>query len=565
MLAVFLGWCVSLFRSRRLPGWRTPLTIPWLAFMVASFVSALIASADRSNALHAVGRLGLAFGVYLATVAGVSSVTRFRGVLVMASLGGAGASLLLVLDYARVVPVLRVLEAFRMGPAVVGAQVRASGPFQYPTIASMYLEIVFALILGLLLVIVDAGKHRAAAVVVALLVLMAEAVALTFTRAGLITVLASLVIVGGLRYRRAGLDRGMAAVALVAVGVALLFVTSRSVEAMRLRLTTEGQEAWYRATIDAPLHLTMQAGSTISVPVKVTNAGRMAWTSDGDPRFRFSYHWLLADEDQVVSWEAPRTSFKTTVPPGVTVLLDVRLEAPEQPGSYRVLWDVEQERRLWFSTEPGASLFATGATVRGPATAEAADRARPATPRAGGSLGPQARRPLPKAAVRPGRLVLWRAAMRMFLARPVVGVGPDNFRLRYGSYAGLAGADARAHSNNMYLEVLAGGGLLGMAGFLWLFWRSLVGFISAAFLARDPQMAALGASVAAAGAAIAVHGLVDSFLSFTAIYILSAITLGLAVACGGLSPTCQVSSAPPSNGRLLAGPIGSAASNANCV
>jgi hypothetical protein len=38
--------------------------------------------------------------------------------------------------------------------------------------------------------------------------------------------------------------------------------------------------------------------------------------------------------------------------------------------------------------------------------------------------------------------------------------------------------------------------------------------------------------VAAAGAAVALHGLVDSFLSFTATYILIAITLGLAVSMG---------------------------------
>ena len=49
-----------------------------------------------------------------------------------------------------------------------------------------------------------------------------------------------------------------------------------------------------------------------------------------------------------------------------------------------------------------------------------------------------------------------------------LGVGPDNFRLLYGAYAGLPGADARTHSNNMYLEMLAGGGLRGGAAFGWL-------------------------------------------------------------------------------------------------
>jgi hypothetical protein len=51
----------------------------------------------------------------------------------------------------------------------------------------------------------------------------------------------------------------------------------------------------------------------------------------------------------------------------------------------------------------------------------------------------------------------------------------------------------------------------------------------------DLRMATVAAAVCAAAAAIALHGLVDSFLSFTATYTLIAITLGLAVACGDLN------------------------------
>ena len=80
--------------------------------------------------------------------------------------------------------------------------------------------------------------------------------------------------------------------------------------------------------------------------------------------------------------------------------------------------------------------------------------------------------PPPRPTVRPGRFVLWRAAATMFAAHPLLGVGPDNFRLAYGAYAGLPGADARMHSNNMYLEMLAGGGLVVGAAFLWLVWRA---------------------------------------------------------------------------------------------
>jgi O-antigen ligase len=128
-------------------------------------------------------------------------------------------------------------------------------------------------------------------------------------------------------------------------------------------------------------------------------------------------------------------------------------------------------------------------------------------------------------AVRPGRLTLWGAAVRMFRARPLFGVGPDNYRLLYGRYSTLRVADPRVHSNNMYLEVLAGMGVVGSVALLWL------GVSSARAAFRAARSSAIGLGVAAACAAIAVHGLVDSFLAFTGTYILFGLTLGLASAC----------------------------------
>ena len=118
----------------------------------------------------------------------------------------------------------------------------------------------------------------------------------------------------------------------------------------------------------------------------------------------------------------------------------------------------------------------------------------------------------------------------MFAAHPLAGVGPDNFRLVYGKYAGLTGTDERTHSNNMYLEMLAGGGLLVAAPFAWRLWRSAACAIGIARRAgRTCGAVALG--LAAAVLAIAVHASVDSFLSFAPTYVLFSLTLGCAVAC----------------------------------
>src|SRR5262249_27876720 len=137
-------------------------------------------------------------------------------------------------------------------------------------------------------------------------------------------------------------------------------------------------------------------------------------------------------------------------------------------------------------------------------------------------------------AVRPGRMVLWRTAAQMIAAHPLFGVGPDNFRLEYGSYASIERADTRTHSNNMYLEVVAGGGLAAFVAFAWflrdaarLLRRAFRGSVFGHASGSDP----IPGAMAAARLAIALHGAVDSFLSFAPTYILFALTIGFAAAC----------------------------------
>src|SRR5262245_32732385 len=75
LLAVFGAWLLSNLWARVLPRWRTALTWPWMAFLAAMLVAALT-GIDRLNGLHMAGRFALAFGVYLVTVNGVSTLAR---------------------------------------------------------------------------------------------------------------------------------------------------------------------------------------------------------------------------------------------------------------------------------------------------------------------------------------------------------------------------------------------------------------------------------------------------------------------------------------------------------
>ena len=107
------------------------------------------------------------------------------------------------------------------------------------------------------------------------------------------------------------------------------------------------------------------------------------------------------------------------------------------------------------------------------------------------------------------RSSLWQAAAKMFAEHPL-GVGPDNYRLEYGKYLGASHWDTRIYSNNLYLEILTGSGILGVAAFglvmLSVRWR------------LEPACLSI--------AVFFVHGLVDVFLMATPIYFAFWILMG---------------------------------------
>lgn len=477
---------------------------PWM-LAVAALCAALAAPSDTGNALRMVARLTIVAAVAMATTVTAVQPHR-RRLLWMVLLSGVIVALLVIADFTGGADAEAWFAPFRTAMAVVGSQRRASGPFQYPTIASMYLEIAFAVGCGVLL----SAPSRAARILVgAALLVIFEAIVFTFTRAGLITAMLALAVTGIGRWRRRGPDEALATLAVVGIVALVQVGTSRSAEMLMLRLTSEGQGRWFAAVFDVPDSVAVDTRRLTEVPITITNTGRATWDSDAAEPVLLSYHWVAADSDLVVAWEGERTAFDRPVAPGETIEMHAVVGGPGRPGTFRLMWDIEQQKRLWFSTEPEADLTFSAGTVVGPETTM------------GHRLGPHR---IPRAEVRPGRLKLWSAAWRMVAAHPLLGVGPDNYRLQYGRYSTIVPADPRVHSNNTYIEVTAGMGVVGLAALLWLLWSSGRHARIAWRLSDE------GAGVAAACAAIAVHGLVDSFLSFTGTYLLMAVTLGLAAA-----------------------------------
>src|SRR5262245_51462754 len=96
LAAAAAAWLVALWRERRLPHWKTPLTVPWLALIAAMACAALAAPSDRLNALHMVGRIAAAFGVYVLTVNGVTTRARLVACVELILVGAIGASILAI-------------------------------------------------------------------------------------------------------------------------------------------------------------------------------------------------------------------------------------------------------------------------------------------------------------------------------------------------------------------------------------------------------------------------------------------------------------------------------------
>jgi hypothetical protein len=480
--------------------WRTPITIPVLVLFACALISSVAAPEFRGNALRFVGRFGAAILVF--TIVANAASERLARQLVAMLLGAAAVvGAIAVLELAQVPFVLDALKLFRPGFHVVGGQLRATSTLFYPTITSMYLEVVFAL--GLIWI----ASSRLA---FAALVLAGAGIIATFTRAGLVTMTISLLTYGGIAYlkRRQWGHEHTKLAALAAVLIALVML-SRSPQMLVSRMSNELSQDWYGATYDVPATVTLRPDSFNDIPVTLSNRGWLTWESDRVPSFALSYHWLLIDTEEVVIYDGLRTPFPQPVDPGAKIQVQARVRAPGYPGTYLLVWDVVQEHRTWLSLEgvfPGRTI----AKVEGDAvTAPLPTRGR-----------------MPTENMRMPRAVLWSTAIDVVRDHPVLGIGPDNFRLLYGSRLGLGAWDTRVHTNNTYLEILVGLGLVGLVPLVWLLFAGVRSTVAVVSRSTGDAVPLIGATTAAC-LAIAAHGVVDSFLTFTSTYVVFAIAAGL--------------------------------------
>jgi O-antigen ligase len=108
------------------------------------------------------------------------------------------------------------------------------------------------------------------------------------------------------------------------------------------------------------------------------------------------------------------------------------------------------------------------------------------------------------------RIAHWVAALRMWEMQPWLGVGPGNYAVVYASVALPRWDDPLGHAHNIYLNVLAETGIVGLLafGFMWL---ALGGWVvRQALRPRDPFAHALAVGVAGVLAHLAAHSVFDN-------------------------------------------------------
>jgi len=411
------------------------------------------------------------------------------------------------------------LMLFKTQPSWDGNFLRASGTFQYANIASMYWEatLPFAIVLPVYWRQRRSGIRWSLGAGIICGILLIEAIFLAASRAGIL--IAILIPVMILSISRASLRRLRAtAGAILASILVLLTVHALSDPLIAFRLTARSASSWYRATYrDFPPEFLLKSGEWARIQLTVANSGRVKWHALGRQSVRVSYHWLDQSGQDILIWNGARSQLPSDVEPGGVQELVAWILPPAAPGRYKIQWDMVQEDVAWFSSL-GSPVAEADVEVLPPNNKQALPE--PPSPVAPPPTAP------------PDRMQLWRAAISMWLQKPLLGVGPDNYRHQYGVYLEKPTFDDRIHANNLYLETLATTGAAGVLSFVAVLAAIAISLRRAWGRATDDAVKLLLLGLAVALAAYCLHGLVDYFFEFTPTYGLFWLLAGIAVASG---------------------------------
>jgi hypothetical protein len=509
-LVLYLALGLWALGPHRPPAW-TPVHRAALLFAAAFLVSAAVALEHRADAVKFALRQAGGVALFFAA-ADIAAAVRPASILAGCYAAGSVVSALCAIAEVAWRPAAEALLRFKTHPSLVDGVVRASGTLQYANLAAMCWGMALPVTVAL-----GASRPgiRFRVLAAAAALVLAQALVLSASRAGLVTALVVLAAMALAPSRRVDGLRGLALVSLAGLaGLAGLgFLTGG---ALSLRLREREDRPWFAAEFRPEGPRSLAAGAVATVPLRVRNVGRVRWAASGEHPMAVGYQWLT-QPDGAVRQAAP---LPRDLEPGESVTLDAGIVAPRTAGRHRLRWLLTGGGVAWVGPSVGASgdldVEVGGTGVEQPA---------PEVPAAALPMQQQPTRP-----------ALWRAGLELFLERPFFGVGPDNFRRLYSRKLGPRALDERVHANSLYVEVLATLGLCGAAS-LTVLGGALARTGAQALTSPDSQGRLIAAGALGGLLAFLVHGMVDYGLEATAIYgsfwLLAGLLAGVAVASRG--------------------------------
>jgi hypothetical protein len=519
-LAVVLILAIVQWIYEGRPSLRLPKIWLWLGalFLAALFISSFTAPVYRDNALTAALRTLSGIALMLATIIIVRSMRDLTFIAISLVAGALMAAMVGLAEISHGDEYVW-LGAFRSSVSVAGAFLRLSGPFDYANQAAMFIEAALPLIAALFVIAWRSQKRRLAAALGLGALLLIQASLSTYSRSAMVVVIVFilLLVVGTIWARRQAQNRNDPVIILLILGASLLIVANVLVDPVwRMRFSSEGDAGWYRSELHAPAELSMVAEQVEIVPVTLKNDGVFTWRSTGSSPVFLAARWVHPDSKSQLA-EQPRWSLTRAVAPGESELMEVPLRAPTLTGDFNLVWDLVQENVTWFGLKTGQET-STAVHVAGgkPLFDDGSMNLFES-----GELVAEWQVPAPI----PGRVILWKTAWNLWKERILLGIGLDNFRLRYGEELGYELWNQTIHSNNWYVETLVSFGLLGALPFLaWL------GALVFDLIRRVRFGGIWTIALAAAILAYLIHGFLDYFLLFNATGLLFWMLVGMWVA-----------------------------------
>lgn len=524
------GWAA--WQNRPVPfNWQKWLKMPaswlllWLLFAIALLLSTLFAPETelnlpglRLNAFKATIRTLSGMGLALVIpqiIAQLRQLSWFiRGLIV----SGLVTAVIGIAELLYGIP-FQWLEPFRILPTTVGPFMRLSASFEHANQAAIYLEVIWFLLVANFWQSVTARQRWLLVVLGIASLVVGQAVLMTYSRSAMVTTfLVCLLLAGGrwLAQEKKEMSRWLGSAGILLL---LILLNTWLDPIWNLRLRSEDDKSWYAAQFVVPEQLEGNAGTTISVPITLTNNGSLIWISAGENPIHIGASWQPRNSQTELP-DRPRWQLPQPIRPGDQIQQIIPLALPPISGEYELRWDMVQENITWFSDKTGQTT-----TSHVTITSSLTSANPPATPAPESSLpSTETFVPITTRPAIPGRTLLWQAAAQQFFEHPLLGIGLDNFRLTYGRYLQMPTWNTTIHTNNWYIETLVSTGLLGTLPFL--FWLLLLYKQLWTTLSHTPwnhwQIAA------AAGLLVyAIHGFLDYFLMFNPTALLFWILVGI--------------------------------------